>query len=144
MEIKLFEILVWLTSTAVVGFVSSLLTLKATKKKKEAEAVGAEMSNLLSVIGTYESLLKKTEDQSAIIIQRAKEEGKIRDERIENLEKEVDNLRKLVTKMMEENNILRLINNEAYKCQFDFRQCPVIALKQNMLNKKEDDNGQES
>lgn len=135
------EILMWVFGTTGISLLVNIVTIKSTRRKAAADAHGAEISNQAQITKGYEILLEKATQQYAQDIKRFKEDLESRYNEIASLKREVNKINKKMNRIMEENNFLRLVSNQAYKCKYDFRECPVITLRQDVISKiKEEDN----
>lgn len=139
----LIEIIGLIVTFIVGGGLAVLVTLRATKKKAIADSRSVEIKNESDIISTYTSLLDKaTQHYSDLLTEITKRMNESREEdrkEIESLKKEVEELHRKMNHVMEENNRLNLFVNEAFKCKHDFRDCPVIKLKQEMSKKAIED-----
>ena len=121
------------------GALSGLLGWKLAKRKNTAEVTGLEIKNESDIVATYTKLLENaTTHYTQLLDETVKRMNEARQEdkkEIESLKKEVESLHKKLNDVMEENNRLNLFVNEAFKCKYDFRECPVIRLKQEMTKK---------
>lgn len=139
----LIEIIGLIVTFIAGGGLAVLVTLRATKKKAIADSRSVEIKNESDIISTYTSLLDKaTQHYSDLLTEITKRMNESREEdrkEIESLKKEVEELHRKMNHVMEENNRLNLFVNEAFKCKHDFRDCPVIKLKQEMSKKAIED-----
>lgn len=128
--------------TLLFSAVVTLVTLKFTIKKAKGEADSIEIKNESEIIANYKTLLKETAEHYNTTADRQNETIAQNEKDIASLRKEVAQLHKKLNQVMEENNRLNLFVNEAFKCEHDFRNCPVIKLKQEMSKRileKEDE-----
>lgn len=121
------------------GGLSGLLGWKMAKRKSVAEVTGLEIKNESDIVATYTKLLENATTHYTQLLDdtvKRMNEARLEDKKeIDSMKKEVESLHKKLNDVMEENNRLNLFVNEAFKCKYDFRECPVIKLKQEMTKK---------